>query len=148
MAEIQGLDDKLKEVLNKVGVRYSEDKVKWAITSDKAGLTPAINIDSGSKALLRSSHIIFLEQGNDKAGLDHIFMRHVKDFKNKCGVGNKKDISSYIEKAIKAHAPPIKVRPGKRGGLDVVYKINDNNYLHMTIGSNGFIVTAFPSSKP
>ena len=94
MAEIQGLDDKLKEVLNKVGVRNSEDKVIWTITSDKAGLTPAINIDSGSKALLRSSHIIFLEQGNDKAGLDHIFMRHVKDFKNKCGVDNKKDINN------------------------------------------------------
>ena len=147
MAEIQTLADELKEVLNKVGVRYSEDNIKWALTSDEAGLTNAINDKSGLNAQLRSSHIIFLEQGNSNAGLKHIYWRHADDFKKKDDLDSEEEVSNYIESTMKKYAP-FKVTSGKRGGLDVVYKIKDDNYLHVTIGSNGFIVTAFPSSKP
>ena len=147
MAEIQTLADELKEVLNKVGVRYSADNIKWALTSDEAELTNAINDKSGSNAQLRNSHIIFLEQGNSNAGLKHIYLRHADDFKKKDYLDSEEEVSNYIESTMKEYAP-FEVTSGKRGGLDVVYKIKDDNYLHVTIGSNGFIVTAFPSSKP
>lgn len=149
MAETQVIEQKLKEVLDKAGVKYDASKVKWAITSDDAGLTTAINQKTGPKALLRTTRIIFLEQGNDCAGLQHIYKRHAKDFKNKADINCAEGISKYIEKVMKEY-DPSDVKSSKRGGIHVIYKItNDNSYyLHMGIGSNGFIVTAYPSSKP
>ena len=40
------------------------------------------------------------------------------------------------------------VRKDIKGGLKVVYKRAKNNYLHVVIGDNGYIVTAYPRSDP
>lgn len=146
LVEIQELEEWMKEILDTNKVKYDENEVEWGITSDTAGIsTNAINNNAGKNAQLRNTHIVFLEEGNSNAGLQHIYQGHQNDFKNKYGVDSKEEISDFIKNTM-TNYDPVKVTSGRRGGIDVVYEVSSGDYLHVTIGSNGFIVTAFPKS--
>ena len=148
MAEIEAIADKLRDILIKSGVKFSADQVEWAMTSKDAGLTNDINTYVPPNAVLSKSHIIFLERGNSKAGLEHIVLRHAKDFQAKDGINTAKQISDYIFNVMAQSMNIVHTAAYKKGGLNLVYKIKSNNYLRVVIGSNGFIVTAYPSSSP
>ena len=146
--EIQELSDKLAEILDKYSVKYDRASVKWGITSDDSQLTDAIN-EAIPDSTLSKTHIIFLEEGNSRAGLEHIYQRHHNDFKAKAGVDTKQEISDYIANVMyQGRYIQHTVTPISRGGIKIVYTIGNNTYLRVIIGSNGFVVTAYMTSKP
>ena len=147
LIEIQDLAYKLAKILDRYGVKYDQASVKWAITSDDAQLTNAINqIIPGS--ILSKTHVIFLEEGNGRAGLEHIYQRHRNDFNAKAGVNTRQGISDYIANVMQQGKYIQHTVTPNRGGIKVVYTIGSNAYLHMSIANNGFVVTAYMSSNP
>ena len=70
------LSDKLAEILDKYSVKYHRASVKWGIKSDDSQLTDAIN-EAIPDSTLSKTHIIFLEEGNSRAGLEHISTRDI-----------------------------------------------------------------------
>ena len=113
----------LIDELRRNGVKFDESKIV------------RIGRDANGK-------IIFLEEGNSKAGLEHI-MRHAGDFES-AGI-DRDDIADVVLKA---------ATKGKQVGMQgtrPIYEINYNGkkiYVAVTVGSNGFIVGANPTSKP
>ena len=128
-------DNKIKELLTKddmlkllIGakVKFNADDVVF-VTKDK------------------SDQLIWLEKGNDNAGLKHILNKHTDDFFAKHNV-SKENIVSYI-KEIVANGNIEYSRLTKRGnreGIEKLYSHNDKYYLLTGTGTNGFIVSAYP----
>ena len=98
--------------------------------------------------------ILFLEKGNERAGLEHIWLRHGEDFQNLItnkGYGQVTDpnsTSAYIEKIMRlGHYATFgyEKRPNaKEGEYAILYQIDAGYYLQVAFGGNGFIVTSFP----
>ena len=110
------LDVSLFEELDKIGVKYTKENV----------------------ILIRRSpmgEILWLETGNDLAGLQHI-LAHKFDFKAR-GIS---DIPNFLDKL-------LKTVPEKTGqsvkGLFADYLIDGHRY-RIAYGTNGFIVTCYP----
>jgi len=86
------------------------------------------------------SKILFLEQGNSKAGLQHIIEVHGADFVNQ-GIALK-EIADFLKAAIQQN----KVQ-GTQGRSRTIFKVNFKNtvyYVAIDISVNGFIVGANP----
>lgn len=99
----------------------------------------------------RSGQIVWLEKGNSGAGLKHILdgngttKGHANDFQKAFGV-SKSDIPSYLEKVV-THGKIVKSELkmiGKRPGYERIYYYNGKYHMLTSIGTNGFIVTAYP----
>ena len=80
--------------------------------------------------------LLWLEEGNSKAGLKHIVDGHAVDFKAK-GI---KDIPAFLNEVLKTI--PTKSGVGKNGPF-AEYLINDTKY-RVAYGTNGFIVSFYP----
>jgi hypothetical protein len=95
-----------------------------------------VRIERGADGKIR-----FLEEGNSRAGLQHIVEEHSEDFANK-GVPEG-DIPDVVMRA---------VTDGKQVGMQGTRPIYEVMYggkllkIAVTVGSNGFIVGANPSS--
>lgn len=92
----------------------------------------------------RSGNVVWLEKGNDRAGLKHI-LSHESQF-TKFGV-DRRDIPEYVMKAITGGN--IIGYQGQGTGRPI-YEFDHNGETHrlaVTIGSNGFIVGANPKSR-
>lgn len=90
--------------------------------------------------------IIWLETGSSKAGLKHILERHADDFA-RIGVPEK-DIPKVLFEALESGKP---VGFQGKGTGRPIYEImvnGEKRYVAITVGSNGFIVGANPTSKP
>lgn len=114
--------DEMIQQLQSEGIKFDPDKVVQ------------VGRDSDGK-------IIFLEQGNKKAGLQHI-LSHATDFANK-GVSQ----DEIPELVTRAATQGEKV--GVSGRDRPIYQIMHNGTMlkiAVTIGSNGFIVGANPVS--
>ncbi|MBO0468823.1 hypothetical protein JZO73_15070, partial [Enterococcus plantarum] len=107
------LDDLLKS-----GVKYNPDDVVM------------VGKDSSGK-------LLWLEKGNDKAGLKHIINGHVEDFNAK-GI---QDIPNFLHDTLKIN--PIKQGTGPKGPYSV-YIIDGQKYT-LAYGKNGFVVSFYPS---
>ncbi len=83
--------------------------------------------------------IVWIETGNKRAGLTHILERHRKDFEAR-GISSKQ-IPEFISKALK-QGETIGTKANE-AGKTVLLKIEGKIYK-IAIGSNGFIVTAYP----
>lgn len=143
-----GIRPELQKILDDNNVNYEEQDVEWAIKTDDSGLANEIqNLRPNTQ--FSQTHIIFLEEGNSNAGLKHIYERHQNDFKNKLDLDTEQEISHYIKCVMEnsRYIPHI-IKKARNNGVRVVYTISSDNYLHVVIGSNGFVVTAFPSSSP
>nr|WP_249121426.1 T7SS effector LXG polymorphic toxin [Streptococcus equi] len=81
--------------------------------------------------------LIWLETGTDKAGLQHILIRHSDDFRN-IGIQN---IPNFLDSTLEL--TPIKSGIGSRGRFSV-YEIDGRRYT-LAYGNNGFIVSFYPS---
>ena len=89
--------------------------------------------------------IIFLEEGNPKAGWEHI-ANHLDDFKN-AGYPVE-NLQSIIFEALKQN--DIVGHQGAGTGRPI-YQVEYGGQTYniaITVGDNGFIVGANPSSKP
>lgn len=94
----------------------------------------------------KSGQLIWLETGNNNAGLQHIINRHLIDFKKTNGI-NESTIVEFLYNVL-SHGEIISSRPSKyANGIDKIYSYDNNYYLVAGIGSNGFIVTVFPIPK-
>ena len=115
--------EKLLEELARLGVRHTPSKVV-AIGRNAAGT------------------IVFLEQGNARAGLEHILLQHGEDFSRR-----------GIDEVMIPDAILNAVIDGKRVGVQgtrPVYEVEFNGQVHViavTVGDNGFIVGANPATR-
>ncbi|WP_238610413.1 hypothetical protein [Carnobacterium divergens] len=111
------LKSDLLDELSKSGVKYSPDDVVM-ITKNT------------------SKDLLWLEYGNNKAGLTHIEIRHAADF-SKRGI---KNIPEFIYDMLKKE--PISIVESSRG-MNAIYLMNGKKYL-IAYGKNGFIVSVYP----
>jgi hypothetical protein len=119
------IDSLLKELDSK-GVKYNKAALLF-VTKDRTG------------------QIVWLEKGNASAGLEHIVSRHANDFKSKMGV-EEKNIASTLQDIVKTgQVVSNKTKEIKgRNNFERIYKYKGRYYVLTGIGSNGFLVTAYP----
>lgn len=96
----------------------------------------------------KTGQIIFLETGSESSGLKHIEQRHTKDF-----IEKHKIEASQIPKHIYSvftqgdlEYSRITVKNGKEG-FERLYTYNGDCYLLSGVGTNGFVVSAYPLDK-
>ncbi len=137
------VDSKVKELtkkcmidqLTKAGVKFNPDDVLF-VTKDKTG------------------QLVWLEKGNKAAGLEHILYGdgrsrgHASDFKKAFGLDSNQ-VAGYLQKVITyGSIVSNTVKPvGNRMGFERIYSYQGNYYIVTGIGSNGFIVSAYPHKK-
>lgn len=98
----------------------------------------------------KTGKIIFLETGNKTAGLEHIINgtdksgKHKNQFNDKFNI-NHSEISTLIFDFIKK-GKIILSKPTKENGKKIFLNLADK-YICVVIADNGFIVTAYPTSK-
>jgi len=89
--------------------------------------------------------VVWLENGNDAAGFEHILKRHgtADQFYDMPGVDAPSDIENLIMKAVKnGDRSQIPVSDG--GGTAFTYTRSSGDRITVIAGDNGFIVTARP----
>ena len=119
----KGLNTNLLDELANSGLKYNPEDIV-AITKTADG------------------KLLWLENGTDAAGLNHIITEHADDFLNK-GI-TKKQIPNYIMSALKNGKI---VGYQGRGTGRPIYEFTYNGEIHkvaITVGNNGFIVGANP----
>lgn len=98
--------------------------------------------------------IVWLEKGNLSVGLKHILdganggQGHAKDFYNLFGISRKK-IPAFLKKVFREGEiikETIVIRKGNEG-YKRVYKYKNNYLIISGVGTNGFIVSAYPTTK-
>lgn len=121
--------------LEKAGVKFNKEEVIF-VTKDKTG------------------QLIWLEKGNMNAGLEHIIngnglrKGHADDFKKAFNI-QKENIASYLNHIISTGeiiSNKTKII-GLHKGFERIYSCDGNYYLLTGIGTNGFIVSAYPIKK-
>lgn len=115
--------------LKSQNIKFSEKDVVF-ITRDKTG------------------QIVWLEKGNAITGLQHIVTRHMKDFEVKHGV-SKSQIGDHLNNVFSSGKVEYSRITNKNGrmGYERLYSYNGKYYLQTGVGTNGYIVSAYPISK-
>lgn len=93
----------------------------------------------------RTGQIVWLETGTVSAGLNHILSRHENDFKSKHNIGKDKikgHLKNVFSNGVVMYSR-ITVKNGQKG-LEKLYLYKGNYYLLSGVGTNGFIVSAYP----
>ncbi len=91
-----------------------------------------------------NGRIMWLEKGNETAGLTHIISRHCDDFKRAFGL-NEEQIPKFLYDVV-IKGSIVKEIISKNGtGIDIIYDYQGKYFTFVGAGSNGFIVTAFPT---
>ena len=123
---------RLIDELEKSRVKFTKEDIIF-ITRDETG------------------RIVWLEKGNSSAGLEHILNGngktpgHAADFERAFGI-SKSEIPSFLKNVIskgKVVSDTLKTING-RSGYERIYYYDGKHYLMTGIGTNGFIVTAYP----
>jgi len=88
---------------------------------------------------------IWLEIGNTSSGMTHIVSRHGKDFQSKHGVPQA-ELSNHLDKVFTLGNVEYDRATQRNGriGYERLYSYNKKYYLLSGIGSNGYIVSAYP----
>ena len=142
----------LQKVLQNWNVKFNPSTMKWAMFSDQAHLTHAINRIMPTNAPLYKTRVLFLEEGDKKSGLRHIYEGHHKEFEKKFGKSTEEEISNFMYNVLdndKCEKEGVKLKDGK-SGMMVVCKIPNkkDDYLKLVFGNNGYLITGYPTSKP
>ena len=124
-----GSQSALISELKSKNVKISESDVKF-VTRDKTG------------------QIVWLEKGNASTGLQHIVTRHAKDFEVKHGI-SRLQISDHLNNIFSSGKVEYSRITNRRGrtGYERLYSYNGKYYLQTGVGTNGYIVSAYPISK-
>ncbi len=120
------INENLVAELERKGVKFSRENMLF-ITRDKTG------------------QIIWLENGSKGAGLEHIQMRHARDFADKVNV-RESDIPAFLHRVI-TYGTVVENKIVKRHGRDGYsrkYRYAGRDYILTGIGLNGFLVSAYP----
>lgn len=93
---------------------------------------------------LSDGRIVFLEKGNQYSGLQHILEGHAGDFANR-GI-SEDEIPDVIMQALQ-QGNIVGIDDRNSGGTMYEVTINGTSqYIKIVVGSNGYIVTAYPWS--
>lgn len=124
-----GTKSQLIQELKDNDIKFSEKDIQF-ITKDKTG------------------QIVWLETGNSFSGLTHIVSRHADDFLNKHGV-TQSELSSHLNNVFTSGDVEYSrtTNRGGRTGYERLYNYNGNYYLLTGIGTNGYIVSAYPLNE-
>lgn len=87
--------------------------------------------------------IVFLEQGNSRAGLRHILEGHLNDFINR-GISENQIPDAIITAVIRGRI--VGTQAAGRSIYEVIFN-NQTQYISVTVGSNGYIVGANPTPE-
>lgn len=120
------IDKNLVSEMEKNKVKFNKENLVFT-TKDKTG------------------QLIFLETGTEGAGLKHIEQRHTKDFNEKHNIQVlqiPKHIYSVFTQGDLEYSR-ITVKNGKEG-FERLYKYKGEYYLLSGVGTNGFVVSAYP----
>ena len=99
----------------------------------------------------KTGQIVWLEKGNQSAGLEHILNGngkspgHAADFERAVGI-SRENLPSFLKCVISngdVISNVIKI-VNNRKGYERIYQYNGKHYVLTGIGTNGFIVTAYP----
>ena len=121
--------------LEKSGVKFTKENIVF-ITKDATGQT------------------VWLEKGNALAGLQHILdgdgrsPGHAADFERAFGV-SREAIPGYLQKVVTdgvVVSNELK-KIGSREGYERVYYYEGNHYVITGVGTNGFIISAYPKRR-
>ena len=141
MAETMG---QLFSSLN--GINHNPNNLLWTLSTFRAGVSNAISTLIPT-APVATSRTVFLEKGSDSAGLKHIWIRHGTQFAQLCKVNSADQLQQYLYSVMSQGWKSIwAYKTINGGGLKIVYKL-PGLFLHIIMGSNGFIVTAYPTTK-
>lgn len=119
--------EEMAKILREMGVKFNEEDLVF-LTKDKQNQT------------------VWLEKGNDFRGLKHITTEHTDHFRDEFGV-KQGDIPSFLQNVLR-NGTLVRSRivyKGGKPGYEKIYKWG-NKYILFAIGTNGFIVTAYPYS--
>lgn len=103
----------------------------------------------------KTGQIVWLENGNSKAGLNHILdgkdgqSGHAGDFKRVYGI-ERQEVAEFLKKVIRdgiVVSNDLRSIPGGKMGYERIYEYKGNYYTLVGLGTNGFIVSAYPISK-
>lgn len=133
-ANVNESDSLIKE-LERNGVKFTKENIVF-ITKDQTG------------------QIVWLETGNKSAGLSHILdgdgitSGHAADFERAFGV-SREQIPNYLEKVIRYGTVVDNkiVKRGSREGYERTYYYDGKHYVVTGIGTNGFVISAYPKKK-
>lgn len=119
----------LISALEKSGIKLTKENIVF-ITKDKTGQT------------------VWLETGNASTGLQHIITRHAKDFEEKHGIV-KSQISDHLNNVFRAGNIEYSriINRNGRNGYERIYSYKGKYYLQTGVGTNGYIVSAYPISE-
>lgn len=124
-------DDLVRPLID-AGVKFNREDVIF-LTWDKTG------------------QLLWLENGNSNRGLQHILFGdkyskgHIEDFQKKFNV-KKEDVAKFINDFVtngKLMYSVLKKR-GEKTGYERLYKKGRNYFLLVGLGTNGYIVSAYP----
>ena len=91
----------------------------------------------------KQERVVWLEKGNHKAGYKHIVERHSKDFHRAFGI-NEEQLIDFLYKVV-TEGNIINEIVTLTLEASTTYDYKGNHYTVLNVGSNGFIVTAYPS---
>lgn len=112
----------LIDELKKSGVKFTEEDVVMITKTKK-------------------NELVWLEKGNDLAGLKHITDRHAIHLKVKFGI-SKENIPSFV-KDVFTNGIEINSK-FKNGGYEKKYLYKGEYIIISGVGTNGFIVSIYP----
>ncbi|BAZ80689.1 hypothetical protein PN497_19580 [Sphaerospermopsis kisseleviana CS-549] len=90
--------------------------------------------------------IVFLEEGNTQAGLQHILEEHSSQFADQ-GIGSDQIPDAIITAITEGKIIGYQGRKNTR----IIYEVNFNSkthYIAVTVSNNGYIVGANPRTSP
>ncbi|MBR0383245.1 MAG: hypothetical protein IJH61_00980 [Eubacteriaceae bacterium] len=103
----------------------------------------------------QTGQIVWLEKGSSSAGLKHILdgkdgnPSHAKDFERAFGV-QRENVGAYLKTIIKngsvINNQLVDISDGNQG-YERIYEYKGNHFIMTGIGTNGFIVSAYPIRK-
>ena len=121
------MNKELIKELSDAGITFSEENIVF-IAKDATG------------------QIVWLENGSDQAGLTHIINRHMDDFVNAIGL-TKEALPKFLEDVVTKGDVISNTLTKAQTGYTRIYDYDGNYYTVTGIGTNGFIVTAYPTPK-
>ena len=130
--EVEKVHNRLKEHLySDTGLIEQELLNELKNSGVKFNLEDVVMIARGPEG-----HLLWLEKGNSKAGLDHVLERHGNDFE-------KKKVS-HIPQLIKKLLSGTPINSGRsKKGFYADYIFEGTTY-RIAYGTNGFIVSVYP----
>ncbi len=116
-------------MLEKAGVKFTKENVLFVIKD-------------------KTNQMIWLEKGNNNSGLLHIIKNHKDNFKKAFNI-SENEIPNFLKNVManaKIVSSKTKIINGKQG-YERKYEYNNKYIIVSGIGTNGFIVSAYPREK-